>query len=92
MKRKGDNKQIPTWLYLELEAWADGSDVPNLREHVAHVMKEKRNNIEQHLLYSAYKDKSRPEDEREIARQLYLERKGIPNSFRWNNGDNNDNN
>ena len=89
MKKAGETKTIPTWLYAELEAWANGSDVPNIREHVATVIRHKTLNAQKHYVYSASKDTRRPADEREAARQVYLDLQGVPDSFRY--GDINEN-
>ena len=82
-------RQIPLWLYRELEQWVDGQPVPELEDHVRSVIRQKRDNDISHQFYSASKDPHRPEEDREVARQIYLDRKGVPESFRWRRNDNN---
>lgn len=80
---KEQTKAIPLWLYRELEEWVDGFPVPDLQEHVRRVVEQKRTAEANRVLYSAYKDSRRSDDDREAARQIYLDRKGIHKDFRW---------
>ena len=47
------------------------------------VIEKKANDMYLHELYSKSIDKSLPEAEREAARKEYLDKKGIPDAFRW---------
>lgn len=77
------SRSIPLWLYKELEEWADGNPVPDLQAHVRKVVEQKRTNDANRLFYSASKDPRRSEEDRDTARQIYLDRKGVPESFRY---------
>lgn len=46
-------------------------------------LQEKLDKLHQRSLYSAAHDKNLSADEREQARQAYLDEKGIPKDFRW---------
>lgn len=83
-KSKEPSKQIPLWLYKELEQWVnDDIDTEDVRQHVARVIEAKSKAEADHLLYSASKDPRRSNEDREAARQIYVERRGIPKGFRW---------
>lgn len=79
------NVQISEELFLNLikyhlcgmNAWEDDLNQPIERE-----LQAKAEAMINRQLYSKFKTGATPE-EREKARQEYLERKGIPESFRW---------
>lgn len=54
----------------------------DLNQPIEKALEEKLNAMLNRELYSKYKTGATPE-EREKARQEYLDRKGIPNDFRW---------
>lgn len=83
-KSREPSKNIPLWLYKELEQWVnDDMDIELLKQHVARVIAQKTSNDGDHLVYSAAHDPRLSEEDRETARQIYAERRGIPKSFRW---------
>lgn len=61
----------------------EGQEVPiELRNRVIDGLADKCKKISDRELYTAYKT-APTEEEREKARQKYLDSKGIPESFRW---------
>ena len=77
---------IPEELFLSLTKLVllEVSD-PELLAHCQQGIREKFDAMARHDLYTQYKTAASPE-EREKARQAYLESKGIPASFRWKEG------
>lgn len=81
---KEKSKNIPLWLYNELELFAQGDfDIELLREHVTKVIEQKKFNDGNHIIQSEIHNPNRSAEDRETLRQIYLDRKGIPDSFRW---------
>lgn len=60
-----------------LNTWED-----DLNQPIEKALQEKLDSMINRSLYSQYKTGATPE-EREKARQEYLDRKGIPTDFRW---------
>lgn len=60
-----------------LNTWED-----DLNQPIEKALQEKLDSMINRDLYTKYKTGATPE-EREKARQEYLDRKGIPNDFRW---------
>ena len=77
---------IPEELFLSLTKLVllEVSD-PELLAHCQQGIREKFDAMARHDLYTQYKTAASPE-EREKARQAYLNSKGIPAAFRWKEG------
>lgn len=83
-KSREPSKNIPLWLYKELEQWVnDDFDTDTIKQHVARVIAQKTSNEADHIIYSAAHDPRLSDEDREAARQIYVERRGIPKDFRW---------
>ena len=76
------NVQISEELFLNLVKYHI-CGLGGLEEPIEKGLQEKFDSMVNRQLYSNYKDKSLSAEERESARREYLERKGIPESFRW---------
>ena len=77
------NVQIPQELFLELIRYFVLDDVTEERyKAISDALSTKFDKMVNHELYSAYKTAETPE-EREKARQQYLDRIGMRDSFRW---------
>lgn len=81
------NIQIPESLFYDILRYyvitTNGQEVPaELDKKVFDGLTEKIQKIADRELYPAYKT-APTEEEREKARQKYLDSKGIPESFRW---------
>lgn len=79
--------QIPEELFYDIIRYVmttdEGQEVPaELRNRVIDGLADKTEKIINRELYSQYKS-AQTEEERERARQKYLDSKGIPESFRW---------
>lgn len=75
------NVQIPYMMFIDLVKY----HLLDAREYEAKIKTELNKKLEalsMHDLYQKYKTAS-TEEEREKARQKYLDRKGVPESFRW---------
>ena len=57
-------------------------DVEGLESRIRSGLETKLNRYEEHQLYSRYKMSPDPE-EKEAARKKYLDKKGVPEDFRW---------
>jgi len=75
---------IPQSLFMDIcryMLYADDRD-PDREKRIQKGLNEKLDRISEHMLYTQYK--TAPTDEqKEKARQEYLDRKGIKQSFRW---------
>lgn len=60
---------------------ANDEELMKSNQEISKLLNEKLNSMIEHELYTTYKTGT-PE-EQEKARKEYLERKGIPSSFRW---------
>lgn len=81
------NIQIPETLFYDILRYylisSNGGDVPkDLDKTVFEGLSDKVQKIIDRELYTKYKT-APTEEEREMARQKYLDSKGIPESFRW---------
>ena len=84
----GRNVQIPTQLwdelcrfhlqYGELERW----EREELWRSIHHGLQMKKDALDRRESYTQYKTGATPDD-REAARQQYLDQRGVPQSFRW---------
>ena len=76
------NVQIPYKLFLDLVMYhLRGED--DYDEDIRQGLEEKLDAILSRMIYSEYKT-APTEEQREKARQEYLDRRGIPQSYRWN--------
>lgn len=81
------NIQIPESLFYDILRYyliaSKGEEVPEeLDKRVFNGLSDKVQKIADRELYTLYKT-APTEEEKEKARQEYLDRKGIPESFRW---------
>jgi len=81
------NIQIPESLFYDILRYyliaSKGEEVPEeLDKRVFNGLSDKVQKITDRELYTLYKT-APTEEEKEKARQEYLDRKGIPESFRW---------
>ena len=81
------NIQIPESLFYDILRYyliaSKGAEVPEeLDKRVFNGLSDKVQKIADRELYTIYKT-APTEEEKEKARQEYLDRKGIPESFRW---------
>ncbi len=84
------NIQIPETLWDNLVTWF-GNDFDDLNEwetkelynNIVSQMSQKMEKIALHEYYSIYKNKATSPEAKEVARQNYLNLRGIPQSFRW---------
>ena len=81
------NIQIPESLFYDILRYyliaSKGEEVPEeLDKRVFNGLSDKVQKIADRELYTIYKTAT-TEEEKEKARQEYLDRKGIPESFRW---------
>jgi len=81
------NIQIPESLFYDILRYyliaSKGAEVPEeLDKRVFNGLSDKVQKIADRELYTLYKT-APTEEEKEKARQEYLDRKGIPESFRW---------
>lgn len=75
--------QIPETLFLEIcRYFVLDQDKPELKQSISKGLSDKLDRIVQHDLYTTYKTALSPE-EAEKARKEYLNKKGIPENFRW---------
>ena len=81
------NIQIPESLFYDILRYyliaSEGEEIPEeLDRQVFNGLSDKVQKIVDRELYTIYKT-APTEEEKEKARQEYLDRKGIPESFRW---------
>lgn len=57
-------------------------DMENVQPEIRKGLMDKMDSITMRLLYSKYKT-APTEEEKENARKEYLDKRGVPNSFRW---------
>jgi hypothetical protein len=75
------NVQIPYELFLDLVLYhLRGED--DYDEDIRQGLEEKLDAILSRMIYSEYKT-APTEEQREKARQEYLDRRGVPQSYRW---------
>lgn len=75
------NVQIPYDLFVALLQYHLVMD-DDYAEDIQRGLEQKLDAIVRHELYAKYKT-APTEEEREQARQEYLDRRGVPKSFRW---------
>ena len=59
----------------------DSDDIERFRR-IVHGINEKQEAMNRHNVYSIYKT-VKDQETKEIARQMYLDKAGIPTEFRW---------
>lgn len=75
------NVQIPQELFMKLLRYHLIEDI-SCEDDIKKGLEQKMDAMVMHELYT--KTKTAPsEEEREKARQEYLDKRGVPNSFRW---------
>ena len=73
--------QIPYELFVDLVLYhLNGED--DFDEEIRHGLEQKLDAMLNRQLYSQYKT-APTEEQREQARQEYLDRRGVPQSYRW---------
>ncbi|NCD03598.1 MAG: complexin-2 [Clostridia bacterium] len=73
--------QIPEKLFIALVKY-HLLDMENVQPEIRKGLMDKMDSITMRLLYSKYKT-APTEEEKENARKEYLDKRGVPNSFRW---------
>lgn len=82
MKEKTLNLTLTYPQFIELMMFCmDNEGVPEL-DQLHRILDEKLNKLVEHELYTKYKT-APTEEEREKARQEFLDKKGIHQDFRW---------
>lgn len=76
------NVQIPQELFVLLCQY-HLCDIANVEDKICNELSIKLDSLVNRELYSKYKDKTLSAEERELARKEYLDRKGVPDNFRW---------
>lgn len=83
--------QISEELFMDLcRVILGGVDDPETVSRTSRGLNDKLDRIVTRGLYSTMNDPSKSPQEREKARQDYLDARGIPTSFRWGGGDSRD--
>lgn len=83
--------QVPEELFMDLcRVILGGVDDPETVSRASRGLQDKLNRVVAHKLYETMHDPLKSPQEREKARQGYLDYKGIPDSFRWGGGDSRD--
>lgn len=75
------NMQIPEELFIALMKY-HLLDVEDVQPEIKKGLMDKMDSISMRLLYSKYKT-APTEEEKQKARQEYLDKRGVPESFRW---------
>lgn len=83
--------QISEELFLDLcRVLIGGIDSPATVDRATQGLREKLDRIVARELYTTMHDTTKSPQEREEARQAYLDSRGIHHSFRWGGGDSHD--
>lgn len=83
--------QISDELFMDLcRLILGGVDDPETVSRASRGLQDKLNRVVAHKLYETMHDPTKSPQEREKARQDYLDSRGIPSSFRWGGGDSRD--
>lgn len=83
--------QISEGLFMDLcRVVLGGVDDPETVSRASRGLHDKLDHMVARELYSTMHDPSKSPQEREKARQDYLDARGIPTSFRWGGGDSRD--
>ncbi len=87
MSAKEKMIQIPVSLFLRItryfEVGKGSEDTSDDADKIRKQIRDKREAYRKHSLYSKSKDQTLSAEEREAARQEYLNLAGISNDFRW---------
>ena len=75
------NVQIPYDLFVALVEYHLGYD-DEYEDEIRQGLEQKLDSLVRHELYAKYKT-APTQEEREKARQEYLEKRGVPDNFRW---------
>ena len=75
------NIQIPEELFIALMKY-HLLDIEEVQPEIKKGLMDKMDSISMRLLYSKYKT-APTEEEKQRARQEYLDKRGVPDSFRW---------
>lgn len=75
------NIQIPEELFIALMKY-HLLDMEDVQPEIKKGLMDKMDSISMRLLYSKYKT-APTEEEKQKARQEYLDKRGVPESFRW---------
>ena len=75
------NIQIPFELFLDLMNYFWGEDAPEGAEHIKNALQDKMDKIVEREIFTRYK-RAVSDQDREMYRQLYLDRKAIPDEAR----------
>ncbi len=75
------NVQIPYGLFVALVEYHLGYD-DEYEDEIRQGLEQKLDSLVRHELYAKYKT-APTQEEREKARQEYLEKRGVSDSFRW---------
>lgn len=78
---KMKNIQIPEELFIALMKY-HLLDIEDVQPEIKKGLMDKMDSISMRLLYSKYKT-APTEEEKQKARQEYLDKRGVPESFRW---------
>ena len=73
--------QMPESWLIAVYRYMHGDD--SQRDFILKGIENKVKRMMEHDLYSIMHDKNKTDEEREQARQSYLNSKGIPENFRW---------
>ncbi|MDD3138895.1 MAG: complexin-2 [Lachnospiraceae bacterium] len=73
--------QIPEELFIALMKY-HFLDIQEVEPEIKKGLEDKMDSISMRLLYSKYKT-APTEEQKQKARQEYLDRRGVPESFRW---------
>ena len=73
--------QIPEELFIALMKYHI-LDMPEAQPEIKKGLEDKMDSISMRLLYSQYKT-APTEEQKQKARQEYLDKRGVPESFRW---------
>lgn len=82
------NVQIPEELFFKifryhcLQEFADPGELDSLNQEISKAIEKKLDAMLSRQLYGQYKT-AMTEEEREKARQEYLDKRGVPKDFRW---------
>ena len=75
------NIQIPEELFIALMKY-HLLDIEEVQPEIKKGLMDKMDSISRRLLYSKYKT-APTEEEKQKARKEYLDKRGVPDSFRW---------
>ncbi|ENY94068.1 hypothetical protein HMPREF1093_03084 [Hungatella hathewayi 12489931] len=75
------NVQIPEELFIALMKY-HLLEIEEVQLEIKKALMDKLDSISMRLLYSKYKT-APTEEEKEKARREYLDKRGVPDSFRW---------